>query len=107
MRNELLILVGALLAASSALADNVASLTLSDHKFLQAEIHVKANQPTTALLVNDDPSTAVFDSTALKVKKVLVGHSRGAVRWRPLAPGVYPFTEEFHAETAHGIVVAE
>ena len=88
-------------------ADNVASLTLNDHKFSPAEIHVKANTPTTVSLTNNDGETEEFDSTSLKIEKVVVGHSTGTMRWRPLAPGRYPFMGEFHSETAQGVVIAE
>ena len=87
--------------------DNGAAITLKDHKFTPAEIHVKANTPTTVKLANDDDQTEEFDSTALKIEKIVTGHSTGTMRWRPLAPGRYPFMGEFHAETAQGVVVAE
>ena len=47
-----------------------------------------------------------FDSTALKVEKVVAGNSRGNVRIRALAPGNYPFMGEYHSATAQGVVVA-
>jgi hypothetical protein len=96
------------LFATAALgADNTASLVLKDHKFAPAEIHVKANTPSTVTLTNNDDTTEEFDSTALKIEKVVAGHTSGTMRWRPLAPGRYPFMGEFHAESAQGIVVAE
>ena len=104
------ILFAALLAlvSTGALgADNVASLTLKDHKFSPAEIHVKANVPTTVSLTNNDAETEEFDSTSLKIEKVVAGHTTGTMRWRPLAPGRYPFMGEFHSETAQGVVIAE
>lgn len=87
--------------------DNVATLTLKDHKFIPTEIHVKAHLPTTVALTNSDDATEEFDSTALKVEKVVSGHTTGTFRIRPLAPGRYPFMGEFHSDTAQGVVVAE
>lgn len=63
----------------------------------------QANVPATVTLVNNDDQTEEFDSTALKIEKVVPGHSTGIMRWRPLAPGRYPFMGEFHAETAQGL----
>ena len=98
----------ACLLAGPALADApAASLTLKGHKFLPAEIHVKANQPNVIALRNSDDTAEEFDSTSLKVEKVVAGHEAGDVRLRPLAPGRYPFMGEFHSETAQGVVVAE
>ena len=96
------------LFASPAYADpGQIPLALKDHKFTPSEIHVKANQPNIIALTNNDDTAEEFDSPALKVEKVVAGHSAGEVRLRPLAPGQYPYTGEFHAETAHGVVVAE
>ena len=96
------------LLAGPALADNpAANVTLKAHKFLPAEIHVKANRPNVIALTNGDDTAEEFDSTALKVEKVVAGHESGDVRLRPLAPGRYPFMGEFHSETAQGVVIAE
>jgi hypothetical protein len=102
------LVVLALVCATPAFADSpVASLTLKDHKFLPAEIHVRANQPNVITLTNGDESVEEFDSTSLKVEKVVGGHDKGDVRLRPLAPGRYPFMGEFHSQTAQGVVIAE
>ncbi|HWY66000.1 MAG TPA: cupredoxin domain-containing protein [Rhizomicrobium sp.] len=104
------LLLAALLCLISTAAicdDNLASLTIRDHKFAPAEIHVKAHTPTTVTLTNEDDQAEEFDSTALKIEKVVTGHATGIMRLRPLAPGRYPFMGEFHSETAQGVVVAE
>ena len=88
-------------------ADTMVSLTLKDHKFSPAEVRVKANTPTTVTLINNDDQSEEFDSTSLKIEKVVAGHSTGTMRWRPLAPGRYKFMGEFHSETAQGVVIAE
>src|SRR5436853_6667012 len=82
-------------------------VTLKDHRFAPAEIHVKANEPALITLTNLDGAAEEFDSTALKVEKVVPGHETGNVRIRPLAPGRYPFMGEYHADTAQGVVIAE
>ena len=107
MKHLLFTALLALLAAPAFGADNTLSLTLKDHKFSPAEIHVKANTPTTVTLTNDDDQTEEFDSTSLKIEKVVTGHATGVMRWRPLAPGRYPFMGEFHSDTAQGVVIAE
>jgi plastocyanin len=94
------------LAVQAAGADQV-SLTIRDHKFTPAEIHVKANQPSEFTIVNKDATVEEFDSTSLKVEKVVSGNAEGTVRIRPLAPGRYPFIGEYHSDTAQGVVIAE
>ena len=103
-------LLAALLSCVSTGAmcdDNIVSLAIKDHKFAPAEIHVKAHNPTTVSLTNNDDQAEEFDSSALKIEKVVTGHATGIMRLRPLAPGRYPFMGEFHSETAQGVVVAE
>ena len=107
MKAAQVLILAVLFVSAPALAENSVTLTLSNHRFLPVEIHVRANEPTTALLTNADDGPVEFVSTSLKLKKVLVGRTKGTMRWRALAPGRYPFVEEFHAETAHGIVIAE
>ena len=98
-----------LLVATSAMAGDSApiELSLKDHKFSPAEIHVKANVPSEIDLTNADSTSEEFDSSALKVEKVVAGGTKGIVRLRPLAPGRYPFMGEYHSETAQGVVIAE
>ena len=92
---------------SPALADAPITLTLKDHKFTPSTIHVKAGQPTLIKMINNDDTAEEFDSSSLKVEKVVAGHSSGNIRLRPLPPGRYPFMGEYHAATAQGVVIAE
>jgi Cupredoxin-like domain len=104
------LLIGLVLAtfAVPVVADTGAiPLTLKNHAFSPAEIHVKANEPAVIALTNNDDTAEEFDSTSLKVEKVVTGRSSGNVRLRPLAPGRYPFMGEYHSETAQGVVIAE
>ena len=102
-----LLALGAMLIAAPAMADDAIPLKLKDHKFTPAEIHVKANVVNVIVMDNQDATAEEFDSTALKVEKVVAGNSSGNVRIRPLAPGRYPFMGEYHSDTAQGVVVAE
>ena len=96
-----------LLIATPALADAPIPVMLQNHKFTPSVIHVKANTPAIIALTNKDATAEEFDSTTLKVEKVVAGNSSGNVRLRALAPGKYPFTGEYHSTTASGVVIAE
>ena len=105
---SLLFASAVMLLAMPTLAESGAiPLTLKNHAFSPTEIHVKANEPALIALTNNDDSAEEFDSTSLKVEKVVTSHSSGSVRLRPLAPGRYPFMGEYHSDTAQGVVIAE
>ena len=93
--------------ATPANAAGQIEVTLKDHKFEPAEIHVPAGKPVTILLTNADSSADEFDSSDLRVEKVVSGGAKGVVRISPLVPGRYAFMGEFHPNTAQGVVVAE
>ena len=82
-------------------------VTLKDHRFSPAEIHVPAGKPTIITLHNKAATAEEFDSTALKVEKVVAGGGTGTIRLRPLGAGKYPFSGEYHADTAQGVVIAD
>lgn len=96
-----------LLAPACGAEPDTVALTIKDHKFTPSVIHVKANQPNVISLSNEDGTAEEFDSTSLKVEKVVAAHDSGNVRIRPLAPGRYPFMGEYHSDTAQGVVIAE
>ena len=100
-------LAAGLVLPALAADDAPISVTLKDHRFSPAEIHVKANMPAQILLTNSDSTAEEFDSSALHVEKVVPGGGKGIVRLAPLTPGRYPFMGEYHSSTAQGVVIAE
>jgi hypothetical protein len=107
-------IAAAVLAAGGMLggpvgADDPANIpvTIKDHRFSPAEIHVPVGKPVTLTIRNEDPTPEEFDSTALKIEKVIVGGTYATIRLRPLGPGRYPFIGEYHSDTATGAVIAE
>ena len=101
------VVVASLCAPAALGSDAPQGLSLKDHVFSPSVIHVRANEPTVISLTNQDNTAEEFDSTALKVEKVVASGSTGSIRLRPLAPGRYPFMGEYHSETAQGVVIAE
>jgi plastocyanin len=102
-----LIAAASLGGAQSAKAEPAIDVTIKDHRFTPSEIHVPAGKPATLNIKNEDATAEEFDSSALKVEKVIGGGKEGSVRLRPLDPGRYPFTGEYHEDTAQGVVIAE
>jgi plastocyanin len=83
------------------------NLAIRNHKFEPQEIRVPAGKRVSIYVTNEDPTPEEFESTTLKVEKIIPGKSKALVRIGPLAPGRYEFIGDFHADTAKGVVIAE
>ena len=83
------------------------AVTIKDHRFAPAEIHVPQGKSVILKITNEDTTPEEFDSPALKVEKIIVGGTYGTIRLRPLGPGRYPFIGEYHSDTAQGVVISE
>ncbi len=82
-------------------------VVLQGHRFTPSELHVPAGKPAIIRLKNADDTAEEFDSPALRVEKVVTPGAAVAIRLRPLGPGRFPFSGEFHPDTAQGVVIAE
>jgi plastocyanin len=110
MRASIFVVLLALAAAcASARADEsyLATITIRNHRFEPSELHVPAGKRISLTVINADPLSEEFDSSALKVEKVIAGNSQGVVHISPLKPGNYDFVGEYHEDTAKGRVIAE
>jgi hypothetical protein len=94
-------------AAARAEDPPTVDVTLKDHRFTPSEIHVQTGKPMLLKLRNEDATAEEFDSSALKIEKVVPAGAAVTVRLRPLGPGRFPFMGEFHSDTAQGVVISE
>ena len=83
------------------------NLVIRNNKFEPEEIRVPANKRVSIYVSNEDATPEEFDSTALKVEKVIPGKSKATVQFGPLKAGRYKFEGEFNSKTAQGVVIAE
>jgi hypothetical protein len=103
-----IVVVGLCLARTASPEEPVSiDVTLKDHRFSPSEIHVATGKPTVLKIRNEDATAEEFDSSALKVEKVVAAGASVTVRLRPLGPGRFPFMGEFHPDTAQGVVISE
>jgi heme/copper-type cytochrome/quinol oxidase subunit 2 len=96
-------------ATQAALAENPApvQLTLKDHQFTPAEIHLPAGRPAMLEVTNADATAEEFEMRQLALEKVIAGGAKALVRLRPMAPGRYRFIGEYHEATASGTIVVD
>jgi plastocyanin len=103
----LAIVLAALAAPDTAALAQELNLVIRNHRFEPEEIRVPAGKRVSIYVTNEDATPEEFESSALKVEKVIPGKSKTLVRIGPLDPGRYEFIGEFHADTAKGVVIAE
>lgn len=103
-----MVLLGSALLAPPAIAKDPLhiNVVIKNHAFTPAEIHVPVGQRVILIVANEDATPEEFDSSALKVEKVIVGGTYATIWLRPLGPGRYPFMGEFHPGTAQGVVIS-
>jgi heme/copper-type cytochrome/quinol oxidase subunit 2 len=82
-------------------------VTIKDHRFSPAEIHVPSGKLVILRITNADDTVEEFDSVSLQVEKVIVAGHYATVRLHPLGPGRFPFMGEYHSATAQGVVVSD
>jgi hypothetical protein len=83
------------------------ALTINDHHFQPAEIHIPANQAATLTVTNADATAEEFESNDLDIEKVIAGGQSVVIELQPLDAGSYAFYGEYHEDTAKGVVIAE
>jgi hypothetical protein len=97
------------LATGGARAEDLAGypITLKNHRFTPAEIHVPSGKPFFVIVTNQDDTADEFEMNAPAVEKVIPAGDQGKVRIRPLGPGRFPFFGDFHRGTAQGVIVSQ
>lgn len=83
------------------------SLVIRDGHFTPQYLEVPAGQRFKIVLHNQGQGPAEFESTPLRVEKVMSPGVKSFVVIHPLRPGQYPFFDEFHLELPEGGIIAK
>ena len=103
-----LVSMGALLpTAVAALAAESITLTIKDHRFEPSEVSVPAGERFRIEVQNQDSTPAEFESADLRIEKIVVPGGKIAVMAGPLKPGIYKFFDDYHPDTANGVMIAK
>ena len=96
-----------LFAGEHSNAQQSASVAISvkDHRFQPSQISAPANRPISIRVKNLDFAPMEFESTSLRVEKIIAPGSEGVVNVRALAAGRYEFFDDFHQETRGALIV--
>jgi hypothetical protein len=101
------LLTTAVLLQSAQAADPLEiSMTLRNHLFEPAEPKVAANQPLIITVINEDDTPEEFESTSLKIEKIVAPKSSIKLRVKGLPPARYDFFGEYNP-TAKGTLIVE
>jgi heme/copper-type cytochrome/quinol oxidase subunit 2 len=100
--------VGAIAMLQPVKADPAAEVrvTYSNGKFEPGEVSVPVDQPVVLRVKNMDARALEFESTSLRVEKVVAAKSEAVVNVRALKPGRYEFYDDFNAN-AHGALIVQ
>ncbi len=90
----------------AAMAAEPVQLTLKDHHFVPAEVSVPADERFRIEVSNQDATPSEFESSDLRVEKIVVAGGKITVMAGPLKPGTYKFFDDYHPDTATGALTA-
>jgi hypothetical protein len=103
-----LVLLG-LAPADLARAEDLTTytITLQNHRFTPAEIHVPTGKPFFVVVTNGNSDADEFEMLFPALERPLQPGQQGKVRIRPLAPGRFPFFGEADPNNEQGAFVSE
>jgi hypothetical protein len=81
-------------------------IDVSDGVFTPARLEVPAGQRFKIIVRNVGQGPIEFESTPLRVEKVLSPGAQSFVVVHPLKPGRYPFFDEFRMDLPEGEIIA-
>src|SRR5437763_9619270 len=98
----------ATLPLSAALAQQATEIQISysGGQFQPAEVRAPKEKPVVFHVKNVDAKAMEFESTSLRVEKVVAAKSQGVVNVRALKPGRYEFYDDFN-DKARGVLIVE
>ena len=97
----------AMLPVSAALAQQMTEVqvTYSRGQFEPSELSVPADKPVAIRVKNLDAKAMEFESTSLRVEKVVAANSEGVINVRALQPGRYEFHDDFNDKARGALTV--
>jgi hypothetical protein len=98
-------LAGVMIGLPAFAAEKV-QLVIKEHVFAPSQVTVPSGQRFQIEVWNQDATPSEFESSDLRVEKVVVPGGKITVNAGPLKPGTYKFFDDYHPDTALGTVTA-
>lgn len=98
------VLSAVLATAAPALAADPITLTLKNNRFAPNAVTAPAGERLQIVVKNEDSTPAEFESHDLRVEKIVTPGGKVTVTVGPLKPGAYKFFDEYHPDTAQGVL---
>ncbi len=97
----------ALFSVSPSLAQQATEiqLTYSKGQFQPSQVSAPADKPIIFRVKNLDAKAMEFESTSLRVEKVVAAGSEGIINVRALKPGRYEFYDDFNDKARGALTV--
>ena len=92
-------------SASRAQQATEIQLTYSKGQFQPSQVSAPADRPISFRIKNLDAKAMEFESTSLRVEKVVAAGSEGVVNVRALKPGRYEFYDDFNDKARGALTV--
>lgn len=80
-------------------------LTYSKGQFQPSQVSAPADKPISLRVKNLDAKAMEFESTSLRVEKVVAAGSEGIINVRALKPGRYEFYDDFNDKARGALTV--
>jgi hypothetical protein len=80
-------------------------LTYSNGQFQPNQVSAPADKPVIFRIKNLDSKAMEFESTSLRVEKVVAANSEGVINVRALKPGRYEFYDDFNDKARGALTV--
>jgi heme/copper-type cytochrome/quinol oxidase subunit 2 len=80
-------------------------LTYSNGQFQPAQVSAPADKPISFRVKNLDAKAMEFESTSLRVEKVVAAGTEGVINVRALKPGRYEFYDDFNDKARGALTV--
>src|SRR5436305_8548820 len=80
-------------------------ITYSKGQFQPSQVNAPADRPISFRVKNLDAKAMEFESTSLRVEKVVAAGSEGVINVRALKPGRYEFYDDFNDKARGALTV--